>query len=382
MRAVRPVIVVTTGRSGSTMLSNMVRSHPELLSLSELFILLGVRAFSDGPVSGPRFWEILSRPHRALHVLQRSGVTFPELLYVPGPGARFTVEAGVPPLMLVPLPHLVDDPEALFDEIGAWAVELDARPLADQYRRLFDWLGRRLGRRVWIERSGASLPIADVLAQQFPEAGIVHLYRDGRECAMSMSRHDGFKLMAFRHQRRLTPAGMYPDGRPPAGRAGARPGSRDELRGADGRSLERAAPPHRVHRRGARSGLAGEGRRHRPHQAADLGGPPRAAAPAPGERLRARHGPPLPLLGVAGLRLPACPLIWSSGSGQGGGEGPSRSSRRAPPPHRSGSVIWPWYTSGLAWSPLGFHWSLVTRSRSPPRGRPGRRATCHVRSGA
>jgi len=212
MRAVRPVIVVTTGRSGSTMLSNMVRSHPELLSLSELFILLGVRAFSDGPVSGPRFWEILSRPHRALHVLQRSGVTFPELLYEPGPGARFTVEAGVPPLMLVPLPHLVDDPEALFDEIGAWAVELDARPVADQYRRLFDWLGRRLGRRVWIERSGASLPIADVLAQQFPEAGIVHLYRDGRECAMSMSRHDGFKLMAFRHQRRLTPAGMYPDG--------------------------------------------------------------------------------------------------------------------------------------------------------------------------
>lgn len=74
--------------------------------------------------------------------------------------------------------------------------------------RLFDWLYRRLGRRVWIERSGASLPMVNVLARQFPEAGIVHLYRDGRECAMSMSRHDGFKLMAFRHQPELTPAGM------------------------------------------------------------------------------------------------------------------------------------------------------------------------------
>ena len=208
MSAARPVIVVTTGRSGSTMLSNMVRSHPELLSLSELFILLGDRPFSEGPVSGPRFWEILSRPQRALHVLQRSRVTFPELLYEPGPGARFTVEAGVPPLMLVPLPHLVDDPEPLFDEIGAWAVELDARPVADQYRRLFDWLGRRLDRRVWIERSGASLPMASVLARQFPEAGIVHMHRDGRECAMSMSRHDGFKLMAFRARPDLTPAGM------------------------------------------------------------------------------------------------------------------------------------------------------------------------------
>jgi putative sulfotransferase len=212
MRAARPVIVVSTGRSGSTMLSNMVRGHPELLSLSELFILLGDPAFPDGPVSGARFWDILSRPHRTLHVLQRSGVTFAELLYEPGPGDRFTVEAGIPPLMLVPLPHLVDDPEALFDEIGTWAVELDAKPVADQYRRLFDWLCRRLGRRIWIERSGASLPMVDVLARQFPEAGIVHLYRDGRECAMSMSRHDGFKLMAFRHQPGLTPPGMQRDG--------------------------------------------------------------------------------------------------------------------------------------------------------------------------
>jgi hypothetical protein len=212
MEAARPVIVLSTGRSGSTMLSNMVRSHPELLSLSELFILLGDPAFPDGPVSGPRFWEILSRPNPVLHVLQRSGVTFAELLYEPAPGGRFTVEAGIPPLMLVPLPHLVDDPEALFDEIGAWAVELDARPVADQYRRLFDWLCRRLGRRVWIERSGASLPMASVLARQFPEAGMVHLYRDGRECAMSMSRHDGFKLMAFRQQPELTPPGMQRDG--------------------------------------------------------------------------------------------------------------------------------------------------------------------------
>lgn len=67
MRAARPVIVVSTGRSGSTMLSNIVRSHPELLSLSELFILLDDPAFPDGPISGLRFWEILSRPSGTLH---------------------------------------------------------------------------------------------------------------------------------------------------------------------------------------------------------------------------------------------------------------------------------------------------------------------------
>jgi len=208
MRNTRPAIVVSTGRSGSTMLSNMVRLHPHLLSLSELFILLGDAAFPDGPIGGAQFWELLSRPSRAIHALQRSGVTFAELLYEPRPGGRFTPEAGIPPLMLTPLPHLVDDPEALFDEIGAWAAGLDERPIADQYRRLFEWLCQRLDRRVWIERSGASLPLVHVLARQFPEAGIVHLYRGGRECAMSMSRHDGFKLMAFRARPDLAPPGV------------------------------------------------------------------------------------------------------------------------------------------------------------------------------
>jgi hypothetical protein len=48
----------------------------------------------------------------------------------------------------------------------------------------------------------------DMLARQFPEAGLVHLYRDGRECVMSMGRHDGFKLMAFSRLPELAPAGM------------------------------------------------------------------------------------------------------------------------------------------------------------------------------
>jgi hypothetical protein len=208
----RPVIVVSTGRSGSTLLSNMVREHPELLSLSELFIVVAESAFPAGDISGAQFWEILSRPSRGMHALQRSGVTIAELLYRPGPGSRFTADTGIPPVILTTLPHLAEDPEALYDELAAWVPGLDARPVADQYRRLFEWLCRRLDRRVWIERSGASLTMVSMLARQFPEAAVVHLHRDGRASAFSMSRHEGFKLVVFRERPELAPADMWVGG--------------------------------------------------------------------------------------------------------------------------------------------------------------------------
>ena len=62
--------------------------------------------------------------------------------------------------MLVMLPHLVPDPEALYDELEDWVPGLDARPVGEQYRRLFAWLSDRFDRWVWVERSGASLLMA------------------------------------------------------------------------------------------------------------------------------------------------------------------------------------------------------------------------------
>src|ERR1700730_2169660 len=80
----RPTIVVSTGRSGSTLVSRMVREHPGGLSLSEFFVLLGESAFPAGSVTGPAFWKILSQPGENWRSVQRSGLRFDEVLYWPG----------------------------------------------------------------------------------------------------------------------------------------------------------------------------------------------------------------------------------------------------------------------------------------------------------
>ena len=190
------VIVVSTGRCGSTMLSNMLRLNPEILSLSEFFSLLMPDPFPAGDLDAAAYWRLLSEPWVFFRHLYRLGLRVPEFLYVPGPGSRFTAATGIPPILVTALPHLSDDPEGLYDEVEAFAAGLTPASAAAQHRRLIGWLCDRLGARAWVERSGSSLLYISQLAGLFRDAKFVHLYRDGRECAYSFSRHPGYRLGA------------------------------------------------------------------------------------------------------------------------------------------------------------------------------------------
>jgi putative sulfotransferase len=195
-RGYAPVFVVSSGRCGSTLVSNMLRLHPDILSLSEFIIMVMPGGFPGGgaPIYGPQFWALLSTPRKRMTLMYRHGIVFEEVLYRPGPGRRFTAETGVPPILLTALPHLTDEPEVLYDEIHEWVVAQGAYPVGVHYLRLFDWLRDRLERKLWVERSGSLLMHLGELIANFPEARFIHMFRDGRECAISMSRHSAFRL--------------------------------------------------------------------------------------------------------------------------------------------------------------------------------------------
>ncbi|KIG18057.1 hypothetical protein DB30_01944 [Enhygromyxa salina] len=195
----RPVIVVGTGRCGSTLLSHMFRAHPELLSVSELFSFatdLGGRipqAFPAQPITGAEFWQVVGGRHPRQNLLLRHGLRMPEVLFPPT-GSDDMLARGVPALLLTTLPHLDDQPEPLFD---ALEVALSPRPpalIGDHYRALFRSLQDQFGRRTWVERSGGTLRIVARLVETFPEARFIHVVRDGRNTAISMSQHVGFRM--------------------------------------------------------------------------------------------------------------------------------------------------------------------------------------------
>lgn len=183
------------------MISNFLQHHPQILSLSELFSMvtdLGTRipeAIPAGAIDAATFWQIIATPGRKQTIMHRHGVCLDEVFYRPSPGTRFTAQGGVPPLLQTTLPHLVAECDAFFTEVQTFvAAQPDASAPA-HYARLFEWLVERCGKRSWVERSGGSLRAVHRLAQAFPGARFVHLVRDGRDCAISMSRHFGFRMV-------------------------------------------------------------------------------------------------------------------------------------------------------------------------------------------
>lgn len=189
--------VFGTGRSGSTALSRILNSHPDVLSLNEYMASVGDASFPAGDVDGEEFWRALFRPAPHFERMIRSGVPLPEFLYTRAPGRYTSETTGIPALSLMVLPHLTDDPDGLLDELGAAVVRWPRRTAAEHHRALFGLLCARFGRTAVVERSGYSTGWAPGLRDAFPDARFVHMFRDGPDCALSMSRHPGYRAISL-----------------------------------------------------------------------------------------------------------------------------------------------------------------------------------------
>lgn len=187
-------IIVNSGRCGSSLLSQMLSRHPEVLSLSEFFATCGGPSLLDERViDGDALWCRLARPDAELSAVLRSAHV-PEILAA-GSAAEL---AQLPGPLLCTLPLLHTDPVGLFTQMEAAVRSLAPAPLTTQIDRVFDWLRCSLQRRVWVERSGGSIEYAEALRRAWPRARVIFLVRDGPACAHSMSRHPVFRLRVAR----------------------------------------------------------------------------------------------------------------------------------------------------------------------------------------
>jgi hypothetical protein len=185
--ATSPHFVVSTGRCGSTLLSSLLAAHPDVLNLSEVFSAIGPdRVFARDVLDGTELFRLLSEPRPEIGDLL-SASTVPEL-------DSTNDGYGVAPLCLAALRGLSEDPRKLLAELEPITVSRPRAAAALGFARVFDWLRVRLGKRLWVERSGGSLAYVERICRFWPQSKLVHLWRDGVHTAMSMSRHPYFRV--------------------------------------------------------------------------------------------------------------------------------------------------------------------------------------------
>jgi putative sulfotransferase len=151
--------------------------------------------FSPDVIDGQGFWESVATVTPLLSLAIRERIEPSEFIYpLQSPTARFSRETGVPALLLVTLPHLDKDPDRLFDLLGEEVRTWGPATMGAHFAHLFHWLAQRFQKRMWVERSGGFLFVAESLMAMFPEARFVHIVRDGRDTTLSMRDHPGFRL--------------------------------------------------------------------------------------------------------------------------------------------------------------------------------------------
>jgi len=187
-------IIISTGRCGSTLLSDLIAQEPDTLSVQEF--VASVEPWGDDrePFSGAAYWARLSSPRPELATLIRIGLTPAEVVY-PADGRWAGDLTALPRILATTLPKISPEPDRLFDTLADLVPGFPTQPLAQHHRMFLDLLTSLTGRRRWVERSGGSSHVARHLLESFPNAKIVYLTRNREDTARSMSRHPSFQLL-------------------------------------------------------------------------------------------------------------------------------------------------------------------------------------------
>lgn len=188
--------IISTGRSGSTLLSNMVAENRRVLVLSEFMAGLEAISLPQGEVDGAEFASFLWHDDGLSYMLRLRSDAPMEMLSAGRSGGPVSPRTGgTPSLLRTAFPAMApDDPEGLFFAAVEFAKRQKRRRTGVHLRALFEWLCERLGRDAWVERSGFGIRMFPWIREAFPSAQFLHLHRDGPEVALSMQNHPWFGI--------------------------------------------------------------------------------------------------------------------------------------------------------------------------------------------
>ena len=182
----RGAFIISAGRSGSTLLSQLISLHSSIHVVQDFF---GYRSnkkkiFSLGSCSGEELWTELEKPmSKELYEVLKAGHISTALNIH---GAKQNV------LLRTTLPLMNCFTAETLTQLEDYCTKLENDDVANHLSHLFEKLALWEGKAVWVERTGANLAYVKELFQLFPKAKYIFLSRNREDCVNSMQRHPTF----------------------------------------------------------------------------------------------------------------------------------------------------------------------------------------------
>ncbi|HYZ52506.1 MAG TPA: alpha/beta fold hydrolase [Streptosporangiaceae bacterium] len=192
-------IIISSGRCGSTLLSDLIAEDPETLSCYESLLPIQWR-LTLAPLrelTGAEYWALLSEP--LPHVLAQGILAEKEAAY-PDDGRWANDKERLPPILFATLPKISANPDRLFDVLAARVPRFPSQPVGQHHRMLLDLVAHLEGRRRWVERTGGSSLVAHPWLATCPDANVVYLTRNIADTARSMSKHMSYRFNAVQFE--------------------------------------------------------------------------------------------------------------------------------------------------------------------------------------
>lgn len=188
----KPIIIVGTGRCGSTILTKILHKHKDILSLSECWpqrVNLP-KIFKKRIYTAKHFWQLLSKPmaddmyNIALQYRIREvpEIAVKERIY----------------FKRIALPTLDDNYSDLYNELERAFLKSQPAYPAEHIHIIFNYLKMRFNKKIWVERSGGNIDYLHKLYEMWPDIKIIHMYRNGIDCSISMLHHKAYRLIILR----------------------------------------------------------------------------------------------------------------------------------------------------------------------------------------
>jgi hypothetical protein len=194
-------VIFSAGRSGSTLISDMLDEHPDVVSVSEFFLGLWTSGIHhrDQPIDATDFCHILRSGLPIQKLLAHLGINIGENCYpFAKQGVRYGATDALPFTLLSALPRLSDDPDALFDTIIATVQKREGEVAEQHIATVLKVMSSAGSGKIIVERSGGSLKNVNHVFNLMPNLKPVVLLRDGLATAMSMSKHAAFRHYIIR----------------------------------------------------------------------------------------------------------------------------------------------------------------------------------------